>query len=260
MTSISIVIPVYRDTAALDSLLDLLLPSLPAGDAEVIVAGMVEERDELAALATRHRPVRWVEAPRGRAAQMNAGAAAASGRWLLFLHADTRLSGRWPEAIAEAERDPTVVLGCFALALASDARAARVVEAGVRWRVRWFGLPYGDQALFVRADAFRAIGGYGAVPIMEDVDLVRRLRAHGRLYRSPLPATTSARRWEAQGWVRRSAINIALMVLYALGVAPEKLYRLDRARTTDQGRRTEDAQGPRTKDGRGTRDQDPRTL
>ena len=84
--------------------------------------------------------------------------------------------------------------------------------------------------MFVRRDVFEALGGYADLPIMEDVDLVRRLRAHGRLFRSPLPAVTSARRWERDGWIRRTARHLALITLYFCGVPPTRLIRLDPAR------------------------------
>jgi GT2 family glycosyltransferase len=161
---------------------------------------------------------------------MNAGAAVARGRWLLFLHADTRLPPGWPEAIDAADRDPRVSAGCFRFALDSSALAARAIELGVRARVRAFALPYGDQCLFVRREAFEALNGYADLPIMEDVDLVRRLRSQGRLFRSPLAAVTSARRWERDGWVSRTIRHLGLILLYFCGVAPKRLVRFDRAR------------------------------
>jgi hypothetical protein len=159
---------------------------------------------------------------------MTAGAAAASGDWVVFLHADTRLPARWPDAIAAAAVTPAVVAGCFRFALDAPGASARAVELGVRVRVALCGLPYGDQALFVRRDVFHAIGGYRDLPIMEDVDLVRRLAARGRLLRSRLPALTSARRWQRDGWMRRTGLNILLILLYFAGIAPARLARLDR--------------------------------
>ena len=100
----------------------------------------------------------------------------------------------------------------------------------MRVRVALFGLPYGDQALFVRRDAFEALRGYADLPIMEDVDLVRRLRRRGRLFRSARPAITSARRWERDGWVSRTCRHLALILLYFCGVPPARLIRLDPAR------------------------------
>ena len=216
---------VWRDADALDR----TLTSTDWTGAEVIVAATPGDAS-LVSVRTAHRGIIWIEAPRGRGTQMNAGAEAASGRWLIFLHADTRLPRDWRNAIEAAENDPGVSLGCFRFALDSRSLFARAIEAGVRLRVRLFGLPYGDQALFVRRDVFRAIGGYADVPIMEDVDLVRRLRARGRLFRSPLPAVTSARRWEEDGWIRRTVRHLALIARYLTGTPPERLVRHDPAR------------------------------
>lgn len=181
------------------------------------------DAESLATLRGARPDIRWVEAARGRATQMNAGAAVARGSWLLFLHADTQLPRDWRSAIAGAERRPGIALGCFRFALDSPRAMARAIELGVRLRVALFDLPYGDQAIFVRRGAFDAIGGYAALPIMEDVDLVRRLRETGRLWRASNVAVTSARRWERLGWVRVTVQHLRLILLYFLGVAPERL-------------------------------------
>ena len=147
-----------------------------------------------------------------------------AGRWLLFLHADTRLHERWFDALRQAE-SRRAVGGAFRFTLDSPRPAARLIERGVAWRTRWLGLPYGDQGLFVRRDAFEALEGYRPYPLMEDVDLVRRLRRRGSLLLSPLPVRTSARRWERDGWMRRSVRNLALVALYFAGVPPHRLAR-----------------------------------
>jgi rSAM/selenodomain-associated transferase 2 len=218
-SDISVIIPVYRDTDTLAR----MLASTPFGDAEVIVVATAADAESLAPLRAAHAAIRWVEAPRGRAAQMNAGAAVASGAWLVFLHADTRLPPDWQSAIAGAAQQKDVAFGCFRFALDSPQPIARAIELGVRLRVALFHLPYGDQAIFVRREAFEAIGGYADLPIMEDVDLVRRLRVTGRLWRASNEAVTSARRWERLGWVRVTVEHLRLILLYFLGVAPERL-------------------------------------
>ncbi len=229
MVLVTIVIPVYRDSEALARTLSLL----DGGGAELIVVSTGEDAGSLAPLRLTRSDIVWIQAPRGRARQMNAGAAVARGRWLLFLHADTRLSPGWRSAIVAADRDPHVSAGCFRFALDSRSPFARLLELGVRLRVRLFALPCGDQALFVKREVFEALRGYSDLPVMEDVDLVRRLRARpsaGPLFRASYPAITSARRWERDGWVGRTARHLALIVLYFCGVAPERLIRLDRAR------------------------------
>jgi rSAM/selenodomain-associated transferase 2 len=223
--SVSVIIPVYRDAEALAR----TLAATDLSGANLIVASARGD-DPLAAIRDSRPDIIWVEAPRGRARQMNAGAAVATGDWLVFLHADTRLPAAWTDAIDAAHRDPRVNAGCFRFALDSRSPIARLIERGVRARVALLGLPYGDQAIFVRRDAFDALGGYADLPIMEDVDFVRRLSRKGRLFRSALPATTSARRWERDGWVRRTALHLVLTALYFCGVSPARLIRLDPAR------------------------------
>jgi rSAM/selenodomain-associated transferase 2 len=215
---ISIIIPVFLDADALARTLD----ATHFDGAEVIVAA-AEGDGSVAALRASRADLIWVTAPRGRARQMNAGAAAAHGEWLLFLHADTRLPPGWRAAVDRAHADARVNLGCFRFALDSPSPAARLIEMGVRLRVRIFSLPYGDQALFVRREAFVGLGGYSDLPIMEDVDLVRRLRETGRLYAASEEAVTSARRWEEDGWLRRTARHLRLIVRYFAGVHPERL-------------------------------------
>jgi len=221
----SVIIPVYRDAAALAR----TLAAVDFSDAETIVAATPDD-ESVAALRVARPDIVWIDAPRGRGRQMNAGAAAARGDWLVFLHADTRLPPDWKAAIAAASRDPRVVAGCFTFALDSPAPAARIIELGVRARVALLGLPYGDQAIFVRRDVFEEIGGYALIPIMEDVDLVRRLRRRGRLLRSAKPAITSARRWERDGWIGRTARHLMLIALYFCGVSPARLAGLDPVR------------------------------
>ena len=196
---------------------------------ELIVCATADDSG-LSFLRLAHPDAKWVEAPRGRATQMNAGAAVARGQWIVFLHADTRLPSGWTQAIDAANLDPRVNAGCFRFALDSRSPMARLIEIGVRARVALLGLPYGDQAIFVRREAFEALHGYADLPIMEDVDLVRRLGRRGRMFRSALPAVTSARRWERDGWVRRTARHLVLIGLYFCGVPPDRLVWLDHAR------------------------------
>jgi rSAM/selenodomain-associated transferase 2 len=224
--SVSVIIPVYRDAEALARTLEDLSGS------ELIVCSTPGD-DSLTTLRLARSDIVWVEAARGRARQMNAGAAVARGDWLVFLHADTCLPRRWQRAIKEAdEAGGRFAIGCFRFALDSKSPFARLIEIGVRLRVRLFGLPYGDQALFITREVFEDLGGYDDLPIMEDVDLVRRARSRGRLFRSRLPAVTSARRWERDGWIRRTARHLALILLYFYGVPPARLVRLDPSRRT----------------------------
>ena len=221
---ITVVIPVLNDAAALAS----LLPALPIADPflEVIVVDGSDASDRaLDALRERHSGVRWMQASPGRGAQMNHGARHAHGRWLVFLHSDTRLGVGWIDALRRLDEQPRIVGGSFRFALDSPARWARWVEWGVRIRVRLFDLAYGDQALFVRRSVFEELGGYRELPLMEDVDFIRRLRRHGHLKHADVPALTSARRWERDGWLLRTVDNAMLVALFLAGYPADRLAR-----------------------------------
>jgi rSAM/selenodomain-associated transferase 2 len=228
---VTLVIPVLNDTAALGS----LLPVLPIDPAvQIVVVDGGETSDQAtAALRERYPGVEWMRSNPGRGAQMNRGASQACGRWLLFLHADTCLGHGWIDVIRRVDEQQRVVGGCFRFALDSPVRWARWIEWGVRVRVYLFDLPYGDQVLFVRRAVFDELGGYRDLPLMEDVDFVRRLhRRGGRLEHADVPALTSARRWERDGWLRRTLENSLLLVLFLAGYPPERLrWRYDGGRS-----------------------------
>jgi rSAM/selenodomain-associated transferase 2 len=222
-TPITVVIPVLHDAAALASLL-LSLPADPT--LEIIVVDGSEASDPAQdALRERYSAVRWMRSAGGRAAQMNHGARHARRRWLVFLHADTRLGVGWTDALRRLDEQPRIVGGSFRFALDSPARWARWIEWGVRIRVRLFDLAYGDQALFVRRTVFEEMGGYRELPLMEDVDFIRRLRRHGQLEHVDVPALTSARRWERDGWLLRTVDNAMLIALFLSGYPPKRLAR-----------------------------------
>lgn len=220
---ITAVIPVLNDTAALGS----LLPTLPADPAlEIIVVdGGKAEDPAMAALRERCSRVVWMRSAPGRGAQMNQGARRARGRWVVFLHADTRLGVGWIDLLRHLDEQPRIVGGSFRFALDSRARWARWIEWGVRIRVRLFDLAYGDQALFVRRTVFEELEGYRELPLMEDVDFIRRLRRRGRLEHANVPALTSPIRWERDGWLRRTVENSVLVALFLAGYPPERLAR-----------------------------------
>ena len=222
---VSIIVPVLRDTPELAALLDVLEPGPLDPHVEVVVANGDASDRSLDPLRRRAVGVRWIDSEPGRGSQMNAGARASSGRWLLFLHADARLGDGWAAALREADERPDIVGGAFRFALASAHWAARIIERGVAIRTRWLRLPYGDQAIFVRRELFEALGGYRPVGLMEDVDFMGRLRRRGRVWFPPVPVRVSARRWEHDGWLRRTALNLTLLVLYLAGVAPSRLAR-----------------------------------
>jgi rSAM/selenodomain-associated transferase 2 len=166
--------------------------------------------------ATRERAAaagaRVVESPTGRAEQLAAGVRESSGDAIILLHADTRLPAGFDRAVADALKDPQAVGGAFRMRFDDAGWGLRVVEWGVRMRVAIFGLPYGDQALFVRRQTLESIGGIPRAPIMEDLDLVRAMRTRGHLVQIDLPVTTSARGYRARGVAKtvfRNTVAIA---------------------------------------------------
>ena len=217
--SVTVVIPVLHDASQLEGLLSRLPDRTRC---EVIVANGDAGDAAVGRLRRRRGDVVWVESEQGRGRQMNAGAARAAGAWLFFLHADALPDAGWIDEIGRAEAAGAVG-GCFRLRIDARRWQARVIEAGVRWRVRWFGVVYGDQAIFVRRDLFRRLGGYRPIPIMEDADLVARMCARGRFWRSSLGVTVSARRWERDGWWRRTAANLRILGLHLAGRSPDRL-------------------------------------
>jgi len=170
---------------------------------------------------------RVIAAPRGRGLQLNAGAKAAKGDWLLFLHADTRLAPGWAAAVGAFIADPANAerAGYFRFALDDPAPAARRVERLVSWRCRRLGLPYGDQGLLIARDFYQALGGYRPLAMMEDVALVRRI-GRRRLVALEAAAVTSARRYRRDGYVMRPARNLLCLGLYFLGLPPRLIARI----------------------------------
>jgi rSAM/selenodomain-associated transferase 2 len=223
--AITVVIPVLFDAEAASALL-ASLPATPDVDV-IVVDGAADPR--LEAIVARHRRAVLRRAPVGRACQMNAGAVSATGEWLLFLHADSTLPAGWLPAIRTL--DDEVIGGWFPFALDDSAWQARVIERLTAWRVKHLNLPYGDQGLFVRRRTFDALGGFRELPLMEDVEFVRRLVRAGRVVELPMPLRTSARRWRHDGWFRRSTKNLLLVSLYFVGVKPERLARWYRPST-----------------------------
>ena len=221
---LSVVIPTLNAAAALPATLAALAE---AGDwvGEVIVSDG-GSADGTAATA-RAAGCRIVESARGRGAQLCNGAAAARGDWLLFLHADTRLEAGWAAAVRRFCAAPGNAgrAAYFRFALADPAAAARRLEAIVDWRCRSFGLPYGDQGLLIRAATYRALGGFASLPLMEDVDFVRRL-GRERLVALPVRAVTSAARYQRGGYWARPLRNLCCLGLYLAGVAPARLVKL----------------------------------
>jgi rSAM/selenodomain-associated transferase 2/rSAM/selenodomain-associated transferase 1 len=229
---VSVVIPVLDEAARLRALLPQLLGM--RGIAEVIVADG-GSRDASAEIAQRYPEVKWVDAPRGRGPQQNAGARAASGEVLLFLHADVRLPDDAAAHVRRALDDRRVVAGAFRTWTVRDEvdeRAARSRIPGALLhladlRSRYTGLPYGDQAIFVRREAFDAVGGFPEQPLFEDLELSRRLRRIGEIRTVAARVAVSGRRFLARPLRETLLVNL-LPFMYRLGARPERLARVYR--------------------------------
>jgi rSAM/selenodomain-associated transferase 2 len=222
--AISVIIPTLDEAYSLGATLGALTRLEQGKRVEVIVAdgGSTDATREIA----EGHGVRVISAARGRGAQMHAGATAARGDVLWFLHADTIPSPDAAARILDALRlDRGIVGGNFAISFDGTRRAARFLT----WlypQLRKLGLCYGDSAIFVRARVYRELGGFQPFPIFEDLDLVRRLRKRGRLVHLRAQVVTSSRRFEGRSFVRTFARWSFLQILYWLGVSPHTLGRL----------------------------------
>lgn len=228
---ISLVIPALNAGAHLARTLPLLAAANVADEIVIAVAATdaptgAPVADNTAETARRFG-ARVVAAPPGRGTQARAGAAAATGEWLFFLHADTVPDANARTAVRRFVADPANIsrAGFFTLRLDDQARPARRIETLARWRARLFALPYGDQGLLIHRALYESVGGHPPIPIMEDVALVRRL---GRLRLVLLDGalTTSAERYRRDGYWLRPIRNLSCLALYFLGVPPPLLARL----------------------------------
>ena len=223
--AVSLVVPALDEAGAIPRSLGPIQPLRGKGIEVVVADG--GSRD-----GTRRvvRPLcdRLIHAPRGRARQMNAGAGAASGRVLLFLHADTRLPPGWDRAVRDVIGVQGREWGRFDVRLDGRHPMLRVVERAMNLRSRLSGIATGDQAIFVTRDAFRAVGGFPDVELMEDVALSRALRTRSRPACLRERVVTSSRRWERAGIARTIVLMWRLRLEYALGADPGRLARMYR--------------------------------
>ncbi len=215
---LSVIIPTLNEEAVIGSALESVRRAAPGSEVVVTDGG---SRDRTRAIAEQAPGVRTIAAPRGRGSQMNAGAAAATGDVLLFLHADTHLPTEAGRLVGRALSDPEVVGGSFFLGFDSAHPLLRLSSIASRLNVRW--ATYGDQAFFFRREAFERVGGFPSQPLFEDVAIQARIRRLGRCVKIQRPVTSSARRFLRVGIWRQQLLNAALVVAYHLGTSPERL-------------------------------------
>ncbi len=227
---LSVILPTLNAAPTLSAALDALrrAPGAEQMIGEVIVAdgGSVDETLGIA----RRAGAKVISAPRGRGAQLAAGAEHVHGNWLLFLHADTQLAPNWAKEARNFIQNPErrfKQAAVFRFALDADSFKARLAMRLVGWRNRLFALPYGDQGLLIRRSFYQALGGFRPLPLMEDVDLIRKITRR-RLAFLQTPARTSAAKYRRDGWWRRSFRNMLCVLLYFLGAPMSLLARLYR--------------------------------
>lgn len=221
---LSVIIPVYNEPRIINHTLDHLFGL----DFDSAIEVIVVDGDPAGATIGRilHKEVTGIVSGKGRAVQMNAGAAVSTGENLLFLHADTFLPKEAFRKIEEALEGEEIAAGAFDLGIRSDRWIFRVIERISSLRSRITRIPYGDQGIFLKSGVFREMGGYRKIPLMEDVALMRQLRrSGGRIRILENCAMTSPRRWEKEGICRCTLRNWFLTLLYFLGVSPERLVK-----------------------------------
>jgi rSAM/selenodomain-associated transferase 2 len=221
---ISIIIPVLHESGEINNTIEHLNGLIKAAriSAEFIVVDGDPAGKTIAAL--KDKSVITAVGKKGRASQMNRGAELAGGEILLFLHADTRLPDDGLNLIVAAREEQSGKAGAFDLAIASDRRIFRLIETMANLRSHLTKIPYGDQALFFNSDYFRALGGFADVPLMEDVEIMRRIKKRGdKIVFLRQTVRTSPRRWEKEGVWKCTLRNWSLISLYIAGVHPRRL-------------------------------------
>jgi rSAM/selenodomain-associated transferase 2 len=224
---LSVIIPVLNEAYTINNTL-MHLQNMEGGfRVEIIIVDGDPEGSTIAAVTSA--AARKIKAPRGRGCQMHQGARLATGDILLFLHADVVLERNALLQIVNVCRRNDIAGGAFSLRIDSGKRVFRLIEKAVSIRSRLTKIPYGDQAIFINKTIYDRIGGFSDIPLMEDVDLMRRLkRTGGRISILPDRALTSPRRWEKEGVLYCTLRNWLLITLYYSGVAPKRLLKFYR--------------------------------
>ena len=216
---ISIIIPTLNEANNIQGLIE---QTRALGSCEIIVVDGNSTDDTVARAAGADQVLTSVA---GRAKQQNFGACSSTGDVLLFLHADCRLAETSLASISEVMRDQRVIGGCFQQRIEAPGWRYRIIERGNAARVRWLGMAYGDQAIFVRKTVFESVGRFPDLRLMEDVFLMKRLTKLGKFVLLPDRLTVSARRWQKHGIIRQTLRNWTLLTFAFCGVSPDRLAR-----------------------------------
>lgn len=218
----SIIVPVLNEAEHINPLIEHVRSQRFVGSYEIIVVDADPQGSTINAI--RDKSIKAIRAGRGRGRQMNAGAAAAQGEILIFLHADTRLPDNAFEKIRQVLENQNYVGGAFDLGIDSDRVVLKYIAVRASLRSRLNRIPYGDQAIFIRKTYFDRIGRFKEIPLMEDVDLMRRIKKdRGKIFILPDKVITSPRRWERDGAFYTTLKNQVLVALFYLGVSPVRL-------------------------------------
>jgi rSAM/selenodomain-associated transferase 2 len=221
---LSLVIPVLNEVESISENIRHIRELNADGTAEIIVVDGDPGGSTIRTI--KAEGVRTVVAEKGRARQMNRGAALATGDILLFLHADTRLPSGAFTLIRSTMNDKRFVGGAFDLGFDTERAIFKLTEMYVFLRTRLTKIPFGDQAIFIRREYFEKIGGYRDLPIMEDVELMSRIRKRGDTIRIiPCKVRTSVRRYEQEGILSCTLRNWLLQISYAMGISPQRLVK-----------------------------------
>lgn len=223
-SAISTILPVLKESERINEVIAHLRELRSEAGMEIIVVDGDPQGGTIKTI--RDREVITAISEKGRACQMNYGTTLATGAILLFLHVDTLLPVDALIRIKAAMNDSRYVAGAFDLGIDTEQRIFRITEKYVALRTRLTRVPFGDQAIFIRKNYFDKIGGYKNIPLMEDVEIMRRIRKQGdKIFIIPEKVMTSARRWEKEGILYCAFRNWALQLSYALGVPPERLVK-----------------------------------
>ena len=223
MNYLSVIIPTLNEELRIAA----TLKQIGAGVEIIVVDG--GSTDKTREIAEQLGAKVIISSSKGRAFQMNLGAKIAKGDILLFLHGDTLLPHEFQEQIIDTLSQSGIVAGAFKLKIDGEEKTLRLVEKLVNWRSRWLSLPYGDQGIFLKAAIFADLGGFPELPIMEDFELIQRLKKRGKIAIVAAPVITSARRWQKLGVGKTTLVNQLVIIGYYLKIPPHLLknfYRL----------------------------------